>query len=478
MPYLWGVMRNKGRILCSAMAVSMILSGCSYTPVRDIRAALDLDDTYQNQEEYKEEFPEAVAVSKQSGWWHLYADEELNTLMDYAFTNNPSLAQTRARLERAQAAAMQSKSSLLPDVNLNAERSTQNGDDEGPSKFSLIGAASYEIDVWGKNSANAKASDLEYQATAYDLNAAYITLSASIVEKWLQLLSLIEQEKLARKQVDVNKTVLDLQTKRFEMGTASALDILQQKEILAQSESALPDILSDQRQTANAIAFLLGNVPRSSLQVSEKPLPVPLPLPQTGLPSNLLAERPDIVAAWLRLQSADWASEAAWANRLPSFNLSLNLTTASKAISGLFDTWLLDMAAGLAAPIFDGGERKAQELQQRALADEKYHAYRETVLSAVNDVEDALVRNTYQDQKLESIKKQLKASHETLEQAQITYANGQSSYINVLNSLKNTQSLEQQVVRETLAQSLERVALYRSLGGQSWAQGLANKNVE
>jgi multidrug efflux system outer membrane protein len=478
MPNLWYIMRCKGRILCSAMAVSVILSGCSSTPVRDIRAALKLDAPYQNQEEFNQEFTDAISVSKQTGWWHLYADDELNTLMDYAFTNNPDLAQTRARLRAAQAAASQSRSSLLPSATLSAERGTQNGDNASPSDFSLVGAASYELDIWGKNSANANASGLEYQASAYDLHAAYITLSASIVEKWLQLLSLIEQEKLVRKQIDVNNTVFELQKKRFEMGTASALDVLQQQEILAQSESTLPDILSEQRQAANTIAYLLGSVPRESLKVSEKPLPRPLPIPQTGLPSHLLAERPDVTAAWLRLQSADWASEAAWANRLPSFNLSVNLATAAKAVGGLFDTWLLDMAAGLTAPVFDGGNRKAQELQQRALADERYHAYRDTVLSAVNDVENALVRNTYQDQKLESIEKQLNASRETLERAQVSYANGQSSYINVLNSLKNTQTLEQQLVRERLAQSIERVGLYRSLGGQSWAQDLSNAHVE
>ena len=477
MPKHWSTMRGNTYFLCS-VAMSLMLSGCSSAPVRDIRAALNLEHSYQNQPEYEAEFPEAVAVPKKTGWWHLYNDEELNTLLNYAFVNNPNLAQTRSRLERAQAVVVQSRSSLLPDANISAERNTQSGDNTSPSQFSLIGAASYEVDVWGKNRANAKSDDLEYQASALDLHAAYITLSASIVENWLQLLSLIEQEKLARKQIDVNQTVLDLQEKRFEMGTASALDILQQKEILAQSEGNLPDILSNQRLSANAIAYLLGNVTRSSLQVSEKSLPEALPIPELGLPSNLLEKRPDVTAAWLRLQSADWASKAAWANRLPSFNLSINLATTAKAIGGLFDTWLLDMAAGVAAPIFDGGNRKAQELQQRALADEKYHAYRETILTAVKDVEDALVRNTYQDQKLTSIEKQLNAAHETLEQAQLTYTNGQSSYINVLNSLKSTQSLEQQLVREKLAQSIERVGLYRALGGQSWAKDLPTTNVE
>ncbi|MGH1456807.1 MAG: efflux transporter outer membrane subunit [Alphaproteobacteria bacterium] len=458
---------------------SVLLSGCSSTPMRDIKAALHLDTTYKNLEAL-EKSPawniENASITKQSGWWSLYESDELNTLMDYAFANNPNLAQTRSRLKSAQAAAYQTRSSLLPSATISAERDTQNGNNAQPSDFSLIGAASYELDLWGKNRAEAKSDDLEFMASAEDLHAAYITLSASITENWLQLLSLIEQENLARKQVDINQTVLDLQQKRFEMGTASALDILQQQEILAQSESALPDILSSQKQTANAMAYLLGNVPRDALQVREQPLPAPLPIPYIGLPSELLAERPDVSAAWLRLQSADWASKAAWANRLPSFNLSANIVTTDSAINGLFNTWLLDMVAGLTAPVFDGGNRKAQELQKRALADERYHAYREIVLGAVKDVEDALTRNTYQDQKLVSIEKQLRASRDTLEQAQLTYTNGQSSYINVLNSLKNTQSLEQQMVRETLAQSIERVALYRALGGTAWARDLAAKD--
>ncbi len=474
--------RAATHFMCLGVVTALLLSGCSSTPLRDIKGALQLDSTYENaipaQERSEENTTLQGAVTDHDGWWHLYDSEELNTLMNYAFANSPNIAQTRSRLRRAQAAAYQSRSSLFPAVNVNAERGSQRGDNAQPSDFSLIGAASYEIDLWGKNRAAAKSDELEFLAGAEDLNAAHVTLSASIAENWLRLLSLIEQEKLARKQIDINETVLNLQQRRFEAGTASALDILQQQEILAQSEGTLPDILAEQKLTANAMAYLLGNVPREALQVREQPLPAPLPIPSVGLPSQLLADRPDVTAAWLRLQSADWASKAAWANRLPSFSLSANIASTDSVISGLFNTWLLDMAAGIAAPVFDGGNRKAQELQQRALADERYHAYRETVLGAVKDVEDALVRNTYQDRKVESIETQLAASRNSLERAQISYANGQSSYINVLNSLKNTQSLEQQYVREKLAQAIERVALHRSLGGGIQIRALLPKETK
>ena len=201
-------------------------------------------------------------------------------------------------------------------------------------------------------------------------------------------------------------------------------------------------------------------------------MPEPLPVPYAGIPSALLENRPDITAAWLRLRAARWAEKAAWANRLPHFDLSATYVTRAAKLDGLFSTWLLDIVAGITAPVFDGGDRKAQHAHQKALADERYHAYRETVLNAVIEVENALVRNLYQDEKRAALEKQLEASRKTLEQAQISYANGKSDYINVLNSLNNTQSLEQQIVREKLVQAKARVTLYRVLGGRHWAKDM------
>lgn len=478
----YGYRRYMGRVVFALAVLPFILSGCSFLPLssfrgdaRDIHASYDLNTPYSNQ--ISDEHPSSV--SSDIPWWGLYGDEMLNAIMNRAFENSPTLFQTRARLDRAQALAYQSEASLLPVVNLNAERQTQRGDNASSSGFSLSGAAGYEIDLWGKNRAFAKADDLEFQASAEDLNAAHITLASSIVQTWLEYLSLSEQERIIRKQIDINKTILDLQHKRFEMGASRVLDVLQQQEILAQSESVLPDILSVQKQYLHMLAYLSGDRPDAVTDLDEGiDFPKPLPIPAIGLPSSLLAERPDVVAAWLRLQSTDWAQKSTWANRLPSFNVSANILTASSALSGLFDTWLLDMVAGVSAPLFDGGQRKAQDLAQRALADERYHSYRDTVLSAVKEVEDALVRNHYQDQKLESVEKQLLTARHSLEQAQSAYSGGQVGYVNVLNGLNTVQSLERQLAQERLTQSIERVNLYRALGGRAWAQDYIDYDVE
>ena len=434
-------------------------------PVRDKSAVVNLDHEYVGQSlaHPQEQLPANI------GWWTLYENEELNTLMKYAFANNPNIAQIHARLDQAKALTQQSRSALLPSLNVTGDRGTSNGDNKTPSDYNIVGAASFEVDLWGKNRSAFTSKQLEAKASEEDLYTAHITLSASIVENWLKILSLIEQQILLRKHIDVNNTVLDLQKKRFEMGSSTALDILQQEEILASSEAGLPDILSAQKQAANNIALLLGDTPYEGLKVSQAPFPTPLPIPHAGIPSDLLQNRPDIIAAWLRLLAADWATKSAWANRLPSFNLSATYSTTATALNGLFSTWLLDMVASATAPVFDAGNRKAEQLRQKALADERYHAYRETVLGAVIDVENSLVRNQYQDEKIVALEKQLSASKKTLEQAQLSYVNGDSNYINVLNSLKNSQSLEQQITRERLIQAKERVGLYRVLGGRNWA---------
>ncbi len=455
------LLKNYFVLLTSLM---LPLSGCMNVIKRDMSKPVDLNHNYTIQEQATES-----NLPVNIGWWKLYGDKELNSLMKYAFINSPNINQIYARLKQAQALTKQSKASALPSLNVTSERSTYSGNNAPNSDFLLIGAASFELDLWGKNRANINSKLLQSRASAEDLYAAKISLSASITQNWLEILSLLEQEVLINKQIQTNKTVLELQQKRFEMGVVSALDVLQQEEILASSEAKMPDILSMQKQVANNISLLLGDTPHETLKITAKKLPEILPIPNTGIPSDLLNNRPDIIAAWLRLISSDWAEKAAWANRLPNFNLSATYTTSSTALNSLFNTWLLDMAASIAAPVFDGGNRKAEQIRQKAIADERYHAYRASVISAVIDVENALIRNKYQDKKLIALEKQLTASNKTLEQAQFSYINGNSTYINVLGSIKNTQILELQIEAEKLLQAKERVSLYRSLGGRSWA---------
>src|SRR5690606_18946609 len=128
-------------------------------------------------------------------------------------------------------------------------------------------------------------------------------------------------------------------------------------------------------------------------------LPAALPVPDAGIPAALIARRPDVQAAWQRLESADWAAAAARADRLPHFTLSGAYGSTAAGLSGLMQAWAATFAAAVAAPVFDGGQRRAEESRQRAVAEERFHAYRETVLSALKEVEDALTVNYYQEQR-------------------------------------------------------------------------------
>jgi len=442
------------------------LSGCMKTLSRDINAGADLSREYvSNAQEKPSNQPHQIKK-----WWLAYDDTDLNNLITHAFSNSPSLNQIRARLKQTQAISAQSSASLLPALDASVTRNAYNGDNAPKASFDLSGAASYELDLWGKNKSTIKSNNLQEQATLEDLYASSITLSAAIIENWLDIMSLVEQEELINQQIKVNRSVLELQQSRYENGAASALAVLQQEENLARIKSFLPDILSAQQIATNNVSLLIGETPDNILKIKTKILPEPLNIPNSGLPSQLLENRPDIIAAWFRVLSADWAEKAAFSNRLPRFDISAIYSTSAGKISALFDTWLLNMAAGIASPIFDGGSRKAEQIRQQAIADERFQAYRGIVLSAVNEVENALARNNFQDKKLKALEEQLLASEKTLEQARFSYANGNTSYINVLTSINNVQTLEQQIAREKLLQAKERVRLYRALGGRSWAE--------
>jgi NodT family efflux transporter outer membrane factor (OMF) lipoprotein len=401
-------------------------------------------------------------------WWALYDDPDLDGLVTHAFSNSPSLGQIRARLKQAEALKDKFSSALWPSLNVSTKRNTYNGSTNTYSDFDLTGAASYEVDLWGKNRATSDSYALKEQASREDLHGAAITLSANIVDLWLKILALVEQETLLRKQIETNQTIYELMLNRFEMGSTNALDVLQQEEIVSASKAELPDILSSQAQAINALSLLIGEAPNNAITVHAKPLPEPLPIAKTSLPSTLMQNRPDIIAAWLRVLSNDKNARIAKANRLPSFDLSAVYAAGSTKFTDIFDTWLMTLAGELAVPIIDGGALAAEQRFQEALADESFHAYRETVLRAVGDVEDAIVTNHFQDEKIVALNDQLRAARETLEQAQISYANGQSTYINVLSSIKAVQSLERQIVSERLVQAQARVSLYRALGGQGW----------
>jgi outer membrane protein TolC len=173
----------------------------------------------------------------------------------------------------------------------------------------------------------------------------------------------------------------------------------------------------------------------------------------------------------MRLQAADWQVAAARANRLPAIRLTATAQYGKGDMDVLFDNWLLSLAGNLTAPIFDGSRRAAEVDRRQAFADENLSAYRQAVLTAIKEVEDALVSEVKQREHIKALENVLVTARKALEEAGIRYRNGLTDYLPVLTQLLAVQNLERNLIRQRAILLNSRVSLYRSLGG-TWTDSL------
>ncbi len=443
-------------------------------------------DLQQATEAAADLLPEAYSVpgSAESSaplWWQDFQSTDLDRLMGLALTQNFSVVQAEARMRQAEAQALKAGAALWPELSVQGSASATRQYTDSPvnpeagnttdiESYSLGGvAASYELDLWGRVRSTRNVASRGYQASRYDLATAWMTISAQIAEQWLQLQSSQAQLELLQKQLETNHTLVELLELRNRSGQATALDVVQQRQTAAATESQIPPVESAIGVLTNQLNVLLGQPFASDLSLSGDAYPALPPLPATGLPADLLTNRPDIQAAALRLEAAGWSLAAAKADRLPAVRLSGSASYQSDAFADLFDNWLANLAAGFTAPIFDGGRRSAEVMRTQAVQDEQISAYKETVLQAITEVENAWVREDRQQAYLETLQKELGFAKTALKEAQTRYRNGSIDYLNVLAALTSVQRLEQDVIRGRQVLYSERISLYRALGG-SWTR--------
>jgi outer membrane protein TolC len=258
---------------------------------------------------------------------------------------------------------------------------------------------------------------------------------------------------------------------RFRASMVSALDVYQQKQVLEDVAAEIPLVEAQERLLMHELALLLGKLPQTALKISRTDLPKPLKIPAIGLPADLLAARPDLRAAGFRLKAADWQVAAARANRLPAINLAAQAAYGKGVLDVLFDNWLLSLAGNLTAPIFDGKRRSAEVDRTLAIADENLLAYREAVLTAIKEVEDAIVSELKQQEHVNSLEQVMVTARKAFAEARNRYRNGLTDYLPVLTQLLTVQRLERELIQKQTTLLIARVSLYRALGGM-WPESL------
>lgn len=409
-------------------------------------------------------------------WWRSFQDPELDRLMDSALADNLSIREAWARLKQVRSLAVQAGADRYPDLTGTAEaligRQKRSGHSSGEFRNNSIGLVSrYEIDLWGRVEAQYRAATLRADASLLDLQTAAISVAAEVAGRWVEIISQRAQRRLLAEQLRINETLLELVQLRFNMAMVSALDVFQQKQVVENVKAQIP--LAEEREELlrHQLAVLLGKPPRTVLAVDRSALPELPSLPPTGLPVDLLANRPDVRAAGLRLKAADWQIAEARANRLPRLSLTGRARYGEGDLDVLFDNWLLTLAGNLAAPILDGGRRAAEVDRTRAAADENLARYRDTVLTAVREVEDALTSEAKQREHIAWLEKVIATARSALEEAGVRYRNGLNDYLPVLTQLLTVQGLERDLIQRKAALLAARIRLYRALGG-SWPREL------
>jgi len=402
-------------------------------------------------------------------FWQAFEDNELDTLIDQALTNNFNLETAWDRLAQAQAVAKKSEAALWPQAELDTgfRRSRQENQDltTYSTLYSLGIAAGYEVDLWSRLRSSQKAAWLDVQAQRDAVNTAAITVTASITNTWYQLAEVKALIQIAAEQIETNQQVLEIVTVKFRKGAASAADVLRQRQLVASTESLLIVAEETEELLQYQLSVLAGNQPELTWEQTPIALPDLPPLPSLGVPSDVLWRRPDVLRDFRQLQAADQRLAAAVADQYPRISIAASAETSAVSAHDLFDDWLANLAANAIQPLFDADKRKAEVERQQAVVMERVHIWGQTILDALWDIEAALTQERQQTQLIESLNLQLGLARETYQRNRERYIKGQTNYIRVLESLQSLQTLERNVVTAQRMLIGYRIDLYRSIAG-------------
>ena len=403
--------------------------------------------------------------------WQTFGDAALQARLAVVFKENLSLARGAARIKAAQAASRAANATYWPSLDLSASRSKSqsfmlNRTFE-QEQMSMSVAATYEIDLFNRLGSVREAALHDKKASTLDVIALKLTLAATYADQWFQRNEARLALDLYANQIQTSETFLALTKHRFHHGLATATDVLQQEQQVGALETLRPQLESRLHLLTHQLALLEGRVAQREAMTADIKLPSPVTLPTLGVPAALLISRPDVQAAQARVSASDARVSAALAGRLPSFRVSGNLGVGAQSFSALFDQWLYGLTASAMAPIFDGGRRKAEVEQQRALLDQALKQYRETYLTAIKEVQDALVLIEQEDSRVASLRRELGTAEALLDESKKRYLSGVGQYILVLNALQSLQRKQRELLSARRAQLTHRISLWRALGGAS-----------
>jgi len=415
--------------------------------------------------------PVTAGALPQAAWWHGFGSEELDGLIAIALADSPDLAVAAARIRQAEAAVNSAGASLFPSLNLSANAGSRRSDAPGGAASAsestgLSLGISYEVDLWGRIDAGVRAAHASLQGTRHDFDAARLTLAGGVATGYFQLLATRARLAIARDNLAIAERLMRIVDVRYRNGAASALDVSRQRATVLTQRAALQPLEVLERQTLSALAVLVGRVPQGFAVEEGELQRIAIPEIAPGLPSAVLARRPDLARAEAQLRAADANVEAARAALFPSLQLSASGGLASDALLSLASpTRSLGLTASLAQTVFDGGRLRSQVAASEAQRIQLLETYRKAILTALKEVEDALsnvARYRGQEEAQSAIRDEAQRS---LKLAELRYREGASDVAAVLDAQRTLYAAQDQLAQLRLARLTGAVDMIKALGG-------------
>ncbi|MBN9426609.1 MAG: efflux transporter outer membrane subunit [Burkholderiales bacterium] len=458
--------------LCALLPLALVLAACRSAPEYR-RPDVSVPPQFKEAPAFKHAQngsdgwqPAQPADLNGAPWWQAFNDQPLSHLMNDIELGNQNLRQAEARLRRAQAAIAGARAGLMPSVgaNVSATQRRQGGSSGG--SYSLGASASWEIDLWGRVRDTISASEAAAAASEYDLAATRLALQVQLARSYFQLRVADAQQRLLDEAVTSYERSLKLARDRFAAGVVSRADVVQAQAQLKAAEAQRLDVGIVRAQLEHAIAVLTGRAP-AELALTPASLDEAAPGVPAGVPSTLLERRPDIAAAERRVAQANAQIGVAQAAYYPS----LTLSGSGGFSSTRFADWLSlpsrfwSLGPQLAAFLFDGGARDAARAQALASYDETVAAYRQTVLTAFQEVEDNLAALNVLAAEERVQREALAAARQSLELVTAQYKAGTVSYLNVIQAQTTALQNELTVLALRGRRFAATVGLISAIGG-------------
>ena len=418
--------------------------------------------------------PGTAAVWPGEDWYRGFRSPTLDTLITEAASSNLDLEAARARLAQADARARQAGAAILPSVdglgngNFLAGHSANGGAHE--LDWSAVLSASYEVDFWGKNRATANSARFLGAAARADRDTIALTTLAGVADGYFELLSIRQRLQIAQANVGVASGLLEAIQTRFNAGLSDPVTLATQRSVLTSAQLVITDLNQREQEALTALAMLIGQPPEGFHVEVEALDSLAEPQVAPGLPVELLTRRPDVYMAEANLRAADADLVAARAAMLPSLTLTaaggVQNPAMNAAVTVLSGTGPgLNLGAGLAQSIFDGGRLRAQRDESRAKQQELLASYRKVILASLVDVENALgaIHNLDDARELEDAS--LRQSQQAFDGAQLRYREGAGDFLTVFEAQRNLYAARDQYSQYKLARLQALVALCKALGG-------------